>query len=421
MMAEEPVTAQLVASRVASRPLPSSSSLPPHSQEVVPNLQSSQRTFSWSSFWWYFLCVVAFLGAANFVNDNFVNFKIYGFFLSAMLVVVKIYWVVSFVCKNFASTTTSLPRRALGSTSSLALGSLSPTSLQSTMLSTNPRTPGQLSASSPTTLSPLALCTQCWGTKLLSIFLPIFLGWAALACQGKSLIVSASFAQSSSFSSSFPSFSFSFRNQLEAEMVSFKHEQLIKVLLANEAYTLPPSLLKHIFEGKLVNKQLEEHPAELEAAFFKELLPELPEQMSLSSSWSWRACDEKLQGDRLQPASSAEGERSFECQSWELASFQQLCESCQLLGLDSLPSTRACSRSSLRHQLPLQGQSFAAKHKALKLGHTISLDFRGADCQLCFWGKQQASQHQPTFSSLDIKLGDIIVKLAAFETDQAAL
>ena len=59
-------------------------------------------------------------------------------------------------------------------------------------------------------------------------------------------------------------------------MVSFKHEQLIKVQLANEAYTLPPSLLKHIFEGKLVNKQLEEHPAELEAAFFKELLPELP-------------------------------------------------------------------------------------------------------------------------------------------------
>ena len=81
---------------------------------------------------------------------------------------------------------------------------------------------------------------------------------------------------------SFPSFSFSFSNQLAAEnMVSFKHEQLIKVLLANEAYTLPPSLLKHIFEGKLVNKQLAEQPAELEAAFFKELLPELPENDEL--------------------------------------------------------------------------------------------------------------------------------------------
>ena len=37
------------------------------------------------------------------------------------------------------------------------------------------------------------------------------------------------------------------------------------------------------------------------------------------------------------------------------------------------------------------------------------------DCQLCFWGKQQASQHQPTFSSLNIKLGDMIVKLVPFE------
>ena len=111
------------------------------------------------------------------------------------------------------------------------------------------------------------------------------MGWAALACQGKSLIVSASFAQSRSFSTSIPGLSFSFADQFATgEVVSFKHEQLIKVQLANEAYTLPPSLLKHIFEGKLVNKQLEEHPAELEAAFFKELLPEFQNLKSLSSS-----------------------------------------------------------------------------------------------------------------------------------------
>ena len=48
---------------------------------------------------------------------------------------------------------------------------------------------------------------------------------------------------------------------------------------------------------------------------------------------------------------------------------------------------------------------------ALQLGH---LDFRGADCQLCFWGKQQLHQHQPTLSSLDIELGSVIV-IAAFE------
>ena len=64
-------------------------------------------------------------------------------------------------------------------------------------------------------------------------------------------------------------------------MVSVQHEQLLEVMLANEAYTLPHSLLKHIFKGKLVNQELEEQPAELEAAFFKELLPKLPETNEL--------------------------------------------------------------------------------------------------------------------------------------------
>ena len=193
----------------------------------------------------------------------------------------KLHSFIVFVVGQFASTTTSLPRRALGTSSYLALGSMSPTSLQRRRHNANPRNPGQLSASSTTTLSTTALCTQCWGTRLLSVLFTIFLGWAASASQGKSLIVSVSFAQRSSFSSSAPSFSFIIRDQLEAEMVTFKHEQLFKVQLANEAYTLPPSLLKHIFEGKLVNRQLEEHPAELEAAFFKELLPELPEPEEL--------------------------------------------------------------------------------------------------------------------------------------------
>ena len=89
------------------------------------------------------------------------------------------------------------------------------------------------------------------------------------------MLLSASFAQRSSLSSSF---SFSFSTHLEAEnMVSFQHEQLLEVMLANEAYTLPHSLLKHIFAGKLVNQELEEQPAKLEASLFKELLPKLPE------------------------------------------------------------------------------------------------------------------------------------------------
>ena len=255
------------------------------------------------------------------------------------------------------------------------------------------------------------------GTKLLSIFLPIFLGWAALACQGKSLIVSASFDQSSSFSSSFPSFSFSFGNQLEAEdMVSFKHEQLIKVQLANEAYTLPPTLLKHIFEGKLVNKQLKDHPAELEATFFKELLPELPgadelEFFLVLGELAMKSFKEtsfnQLPQQRVKGASNAN------LGNWQASS--SFAKAVSFWAWTACRAPELAAEAAYVISFCFKVQSFVAKHKALKLGQTISLDFRGADCQLCFWGRQQASQHQPTFSSLDIKLGDIIVKLAAFE------
>ena len=57
---------------------------------------------------------------------------------------------------------------------------------------------------------------------------------------------------------------------------------------------------------------------------------------------------------------------------------------------------------------------FVQQYKALQLGDSLSLDFRGADCQLCFWGKP-ASAEQPCFGSLHIELGNIWVQLAPFE------
>ena len=210
--------------------------------------------------------------------------------------------------------------------------------------------------------------------------------------------------------------SFSIHNQLEAEMLSFKHEQLIKMQLANEAYTLPPSLLKHIFEGKLVNKQLEEHPAELEAAFFKELLPELPENDELEfflvlgelAMQAFKATSfDQLPQQKVKGSSNANLGNRQASRSFTKAVNFWAWTTCRAPELAAEPAYVVSFRFKV--------QSFAAKDKALQLGHTITLDFRGPDCQLCFWGKQQASQHQPTLSSLNIKLGDIIVKLAPFE------
>ena len=230
------------------------------------------------------------------------------------------------------------------------------------------------------------------------------------------MIASASFAQRSSFSSSVPSFSFSIRNQLEAEMVNFKHEQLIKVQLANEAYTLPPSLLQHTLEGKLVNKQLEEHPAEIEAAFFKELLPELPEPEELQfflvlgelAMQSIKAAN----FDQL-PQQKVKGTSNANLGNWQASS--SFTKAVNFWAWTVCRAPELAAEAACVISFKLKVKSFAAKHKVLQLGHTISLDFRGSDCQLCFWGKQKASEHQPTFSSLNIKLSEVIVKLDAFE------
>ena len=128
------------------------------------------------------------------------------------------------------------------------------------MLNPSPRT----SASTTTTLCTSALCTHSWGTNLCSILLSIFLGWVTLACHRKRLSLSANLAQRRSLSASVPSFSLSFLRTLAApNMTSFKHADLLQVLLANEAYSLPPSLLKPTVGGKLLTKELTEQPEEV--------------------------------------------------------------------------------------------------------------------------------------------------------------
>ena len=175
MMAKHPVPAQLVASRVASRPLSSNSFQQP-SQAAVPNLQSSQRIFSLSSFQWYLLFVVALLFAAT---DDFYrvdSFQLYGLFPSTMLVLMKLSRFTVSVSGQFASTRTSL-RRALGTTSSLALGSLLTTSLQRSMLSTHPRTPRSFQLHQQLVYLQQLCVLVLWGQGFLQ--LPFISVWGA--------------------------------------------------------------------------------------------------------------------------------------------------------------------------------------------------------------------------------------------------
>ena len=59
--------------------------------------------------------------------------------------------------------------------------------------------------------------------------------------------------------------------------------------------------------------------------------------------------------------------------------------------------------------------SFSEKIASLRLRNSITVDFRGADCQLCLWGKQRASEEQPSFSTLGLQLGEMVVQLSPLE------
>ena len=59
--------------------------------------------------------------------------------------------------------------------------------------------------------------------------------------------------------------------------------------------------------------------------------------------------------------------------------------------------------------------SFSETVAALKLRNSVTLDFRGADCQLCLWGTQRASEEHPSFSTLGLQLGAMVVQLSPFD------
>ena len=252
MLSEEPITAQLVASRAYSRRSLPTRSLPEESREPV---QSTPRSFTWSSFRRFFVCSAALLCLPFFFQ--IFDFKLYGSLLSGMMVAVQLCYRISFVIDQVASRTRA-SATALRTVSSVALGSL--------------RTPKSLSR------------------ILLATFLA---AWVALLVQKKSLILSASFAQRDSFESSLPSLCLSSfcvtasspaseRASSTASSMSFKHEQVMAILLANEAYSLPPALLKHSLSAKILDKELQPLTEELEPQLFEQFLPKLGSETALT-------------------------------------------------------------------------------------------------------------------------------------------
>ena len=160
MLAESHASAQLVASRAYSRrSLPGSLRLESRQEDEAP---STPTSIPWCSFRWFCLCGAALLCLPFFYQ--IFDFKLYGALLSSLMVAVQLCHRISFILDQVAFRT-RVAASALRTLSSLAWGSL-------------------------TTKKSLS-----------RIFLASFLlAWGALILQKKSLLLSASFAQTQSFS-----------------------------------------------------------------------------------------------------------------------------------------------------------------------------------------------------------------------------
>ena len=300
----------------------------------------------------------------------------YGLFLSTVLVLMKLYWFTVSVYDQLASSRTSW--RTSGT--SMAFRSLLTISLQRSMLGRKPRTPAQLSATSTQSSRRTALSNHSWKTRLLTIFLSTCLGWIASAYSDHSFTVTASFAQTSSFSSGLPIISVSFHIFEEQQMAAFTHDQLIALLLANEAHTLPPALLQHVMEGMLFNDELEEISDRINSHWVCDHLPKLPKKDELQF---WIVLGEtamesfdKSEFEQL-PQQKVSEASDPDLSNWQASSsFAKAVNCC---------AWTACRAPELLKKLyvisfTLTVSRFVAQRKALQLGDSATLDFRGADC-----------------------------------------
>ena len=364
MMAELPHPAQLVDPRVASCVIPSSS-FGQHSQEEVPTVLQTRRTFCMSSLWWSLSIMAGLLYAELCAPDSFVKLQISSFLPFDCPVQLTSDTVT--VSKQWAFRMAFWTR-----------------SLRSTLL-----------------------CSHEWQIR--------FLTFLASGYSGHRVNVQASFAQISSISSSLGIID-SFHISAALKMAYFTHEQLIPLLLANEAYALPPALLQHVIEGKLFNDELEELCDKISPQWVSDNLPKLPKRDELQF---WMVLGEKATKSfensdfqQLPPQKVHQGSYNPNLSSWRPSS--SFAKAVNFWAWTACRAPELLKEAAYVISFKITVIRFVQQHKALQLGDSASLDFRGAGCQLCFWGKP-ASAEQPYFGSLRIELGNMWVQLAPFE------
>ena len=299
-----------------------------------------RRSFPWSNFVWFSVCIAALLGLPFFFG-NF-DFKLYGALLSSLMVTVQLVHRVSFLLQQVAFGTRAAAS-AFRTLSSVALGSL--------------RT------------------TRSLNRILLVSFL---LAQLALLVQKRSLIMSASFAQNKSFES-FPSLQPSFcfaslcfatfpasaskmslasassaASELAAPAgaaLSFSHEETVKMQLANEAFALPEALLDYALQAELCNKDGEAYPKQLSAEIFKQVVPKLDKKKLRFWLLLHQEAFDALKASEWKQLPTAKVPRFRECEPGKLPSFVKLQQTACILCMDRQQVREAFGAASLHGKL----------------------------------------------------------------------
>ena len=188
--------------------------------------------------------------------------------------------------------------------------------------------------------------------------------------------------------------------------------------LHNEAFSPPEALLDHALKAKLVNKEGEALPDQLDAAQFKSFVPKL--QKNSLRFWMIlhkEAFDEfKLSGYDKLPRQRCEATRNANLGNWQASS--SFGKQVAFYAWVTNRHPKLASQEAFMMSFDLEPASFTASASYMGLGSTVSLDYRASDTQLVWWGKLSPSASQPSMKQLGVTVGAFIWKLPSFSSLQ---
>ena len=191
--------------------------------------------------------------------------------------------------------------------------------------------------------------------------------------------------------------------------------------LHNEAFSLPEALLDHVLKAKLVTKEGEALPDQLDALQFKSFVPKLDKKNLRFWMILHKEAFEEFKRssfDKL-PRQRCEETRNANLGNWQASSSFGKQVAFYAWVVNRHP--KLSSQEAFMLSFDLEPASFTASASYMGLGQTVSLDYRASDTQLVWWGKLSQSACQPSMKQLGVQVGAFAWQIPSFTTLQEKL